>query len=320
MSFLSPERLWLLLGVAALIAGYVVLQRRRSRYAVRFTNLKLLDKLAPRRPAWRRHVPAALFLLMFVLLVIGFARPTADTRVPRERATVIIAVDVSTSMLANDVLPDRLEAAKASAKAFAEGLPAQFNVGLVAFAGSASVVVAPVTDRVALANGIDRLTEGSTGIGGTAIGEAIDVAMESIRGIDAQAAEEPPPARVVLLSDGANTSGRDPDEAAQDALNAGIPVDTISFGTPAGVLNGRGGVPMRVPVDGETLQAVAEGTGGNYHEALSTAELQAVYEDIGTSVGYTTERTDISARFIGIGLLLALAAALASMFWFSRLP
>jgi Ca-activated chloride channel family protein len=320
MSFLSPERLWLLAGVVALAVAYVFLQRRRSKYAVRFTNLRLLDKLVPRRPAWRRHVPAALFLAMFALLVIGFARPTAETRVPRERATVIIAVDVSTSMLANDVAPDRLEAAKAAAREFAAGLPEQFNVGLVAFAGSASVIVAPITDRVALGNGIDRLSEGSTGIGGTAIGEAIDTAMESIHTIDALAADDPPPARVVLLSDGANTSGRDPFEAAQDALNAGIPVDTISFGTPSGVINRRGGVPMRVPVDGETLQAVAEGTGGTYHQAGTRAELRAVYGDIGTSVGYTTERTDISARFIGIGLILALAAGLGSMFWFSRLP
>jgi Ca-activated chloride channel family protein len=265
-------------------------------------------------------VPASLFLAMLGLLVVGFARPADDVRVPRERATVIVAVDVSASMLATDVAPDRLASAKDAARTFVEGLPEQFNVGLVAFAGSASVIVAPITDRVALANGIDRLSEGSTGIGGTAIGEAIDTAMESVHTIDALAADDPPPARVVLLSDGANTSGRDPDEAALDALNAGIPVDTISFGTPSGVINRRGGVPMRVPVDGETLRAVAVGTGGNYHQAGTTAELRAVYDDIGTSVGYTTERTDISARFIGIGLLLALAAAFGSMFWFSRLP
>jgi Ca-activated chloride channel family protein len=320
MGFLSPERLWLLVGLATLVVAYLIMQRRRSRYAVRFTNLRLLDRLVPRRPAWRRHVPAALFLIMLGLLVVGFARPTADVRVPRERATVIIAVDVSTSMLADDVTPDRLTAAKAAAHEFVAGLPEQFNVGLVAFAGSASVIVAPITDREALNSGIDRLAEGSTGIGGTAIGEAIAASLEAIRTVDAQAAEEPPPARVVVLSDGANTSGRDPAEAATDALNVGVPIDTISFGTAEGVITRRGGVPMRVPVDGETLAAVAEQTGGNYHEAGTGAELRAVYEDIGTSVGYTTERSDVSARFIGVGLLFAMAAALASMLWFSRLP
>ncbi|HEY6593512.1 MAG TPA: VWA domain-containing protein [Asanoa sp.] len=320
MGFLNPQRLWLLVGLASLIVAYVVIQRRRSRYAVRFTNLRLLDRLVPRRPAWRRHVPAALFLVMLGLLVVGFARPTADVKVPRERATVIIAVDVSTSMLADDVTPDRLTAAKAAAHEFAAGLPNQFNVGLVAFAGSASVIIAPITDRAALDNGIERLAEGSTGIGGTAIGEAIATSLEAIRTIDAQAADQPPPARIVLLSDGANTSGRDPAEAARDALGAGIPVDTISFGTPGGVIARRGGVPMRVPVDGETLAAVAQQTGGSYHEAGSGSELRRVYDDIGTSVGYTKQRADVSARFIGIGLLFAMAAAFASMFWFSRLP
>jgi Ca-activated chloride channel family protein len=320
MGFLSPERLWLLLGLAALIAGYVVLQRRRSRYAVRFTNLRLLDRLVPRRPAWRRHVPAALFLVMLGLLVVGFARPTADVKVPRERATVIIAVDVSTSMLADDVSPDRLTAAKAAAHEFAAGLPEQFNVGLVAFAGSASVIIAPITDRQALDNGIERLAEGSTGIGGTAIGEAISTSLESIRTLDAQAADEPPPARIVLLSDGANTSGRDPDEAATEANTMNVPVDTISFGTTAGEIARRGGVAMSVPVDGETLRGVADKTKGGYHEADSKEELQAVYADIGSSVGYVKERADVSARFIGLALLIAVAAALASMFWFSRIP
>ncbi|PZG02464.1 VWA domain-containing protein [Micromonospora deserti] len=319
MSWQSPERLWLLTGVAALVAGYLVMQRRRSRYAVRFTNLRLLDKVAPQRPAWRRHVPAGLFLAMLALLVVGFARPTAEVRVPRERATVIVAVDVSRSMLATDVPPDRLAAAKDAAREFVDGLPEEFNVGLVAFAGSASVLVAPDTDRAALAAGIDRLAEGAAGIQGTAIGEAIGTSLESIRTLDARAAESPPPARVVLLSDGANTAGRDPAQAAAEATEQGVPVDTISFGTPDGVLDS-GGRGQAVPVDGDTLRAVAESTGGGYHEAGTGDELRAVYADIGSSVGYQTERQDISARFIGFGLVLALLAAATSMLWFSRLP
>lgn len=319
MSFESPVRLWLLVGVAAIAALYLVLQRRRSRYAVRFTNLRLLDRVAPKRPGWRRHVAATLFLAMMALLVVGFARPTDEVRVPRERATVVVAVDVSLSMMATDVAPDRLTSAKSAARAFVEGLPEEFNVGLVGFAGNASVFVAPVTDREAMYNGIERLEEGSAGEQGTAIGEAIYAALGAVQSIDAEAAEEPPPARVVVLSDGANTAGRDPDEASAAATAAGVPVDAIAFGTEAGAIEGAGR-RMSVPVDGETLRSVAQATGGTYHEAGTSDELRAVYEDIGSSVGFTTERQDVSARFIGVGLVLALLAAASSMFWFSRIP
>ena len=142
MTWLSPERLWLLLGVVALAVAYVIAQRRRSKYAVRFTNLKLLDRVAPKRPGWRRHLPASLFLAMLGLLVVGFAQPQAEVQVPRERATVLVAVDVSRSMLATDVAPNRLDAAKQAARGFVDDLPEQFNVGLVGFAGQASVFVA----------------------------------------------------------------------------------------------------------------------------------------------------------------------------------
>ncbi|MCO8269132.1 VWA domain-containing protein [Actinoplanes sp. TRM 88003] len=316
MTWLSPERLWLLLGVAALAVAYVLTQRRRSKYAVRFTNLKLLDRVAPRRPGWRRHLPASLFLAMLGLLVVGFAQPQDQVRVPRERATVLVAVDVSRSMLADDVAPDRLSAAKDAARIFIEDLPEQFNVGLVGFAGQASVFVPPGTDRAQLGAGIDRLADGSAGQAGTAIGDAIASALEQIRSVDAAADEDVPPARVIVLSDGANTSGQDPAEAARMATELGVPVDTISFGTAAGTI----GDGQAVPVDGETLQSVAEATGGRYFEAANTEELQNAYADIGSSVGYQTEVRDVSARFIGIGLGLAVLAALASMFWFARLP
>ncbi|MEU4689586.1 VWA domain-containing protein [Actinoplanes sp. NPDC023714] len=313
MSWLSPERLWLLLGLAALIAGYVVVQRRRSRFAVRFTNLRLLDRVAPKRAGWRRHVPATLFLAMLGLLIVGFARPQAEVEVPRERATVLVAVDVSRSMLADDVAPDRLSAAKDAALEFVGELPAQFNVGLVGFAGSASVVVPPVTDRDAVNAGIGRLAEGSSGPAGTAIGDAIATSLDSIRTL---AGDQSPPARVVVLSDGANTAGRDPSAAARLAGELGVPVDAISFGTAAGVIEGG----QSVPVDGQTLQAVAEATGGNYFEAGSVDELRAAYADIGSLIGFEKEVQDVSARFIGAGLVFALLAALASMFWFARLP
>ena len=327
MTWLSPERLWLLAAVAALAIGYVVMQRRRSKYAVRFTNLKLLDRVAPKQPRWRRHVPAGLFLAMLALLIVGFARPQAEVQVPRERATVLVAVDVSRSMLADDVDPDRLTAAKAAAHEFVANLPAEFNVGLVGFAGTASVFVPPVTDRAAVDAGIDRLAEGTAGRAGTAIGDAISTSLEAIRTLDAEAGEDVPPARVVVLSDGANTAGQDPAEAATQATELGIPVDTISFGTAEGTIGGTasgsgfgGGGGQAVPVDGQTLQAVADATGGNYFEAGSAEELRSAYADIGSSVGYETETQDVSARFIGIGLVFAMLAALASMFWFARLP
>ncbi|MEV0721115.1 VWA domain-containing protein [Asanoa sp. NPDC050611] len=316
MTFQSPWRLLLLLAVAALLVAYVLMRRRRSRYAVRFTNLRLLDKVAPDRPAWRRHVPASLFLAMLALLVVGFARPTDEVRVPRERAVVMIAVDVSLSMTATDVAPDRLAAAKEAARGFVDGLPETFSVGLVGFAGSASVAVAPVTDRAVLDAGIERLAEGGTGRQGTAIGEAIHAALDAAAGVDPT---DPPPARIVVLSDGSNTAGRDPGEAAAAALAAGVPVDTIAFGTADGVIDGPGG-GQAVPVDGETLRAVAEQAAGSYHEAASAGELRAVYDDINTTVGFTTQTQDVSARFIGIALALAALAAIASMVWFARIP
>jgi Ca-activated chloride channel family protein len=231
----------------------------------------------------------------------------------------MVAVDVSTSMLARDVEPDRLNSAKDAARRFVDGLPDEFNVGLVAFAGSAAVLVPPGTDREALHEGIERLVEGATGVQGTAIGEAINTSLGAVKGFDGQAAENPPPARVIVLSDGANTSGMDPMEAAADAVEMKVPVHTISFGTPSGFVD-RGGRPIQVPVDGQTLRAVAEETGGLFHEASTSDELQQVYEDIGSSVGYRTVRQDVSARFIGLGLMFAMGAAFGSLRWFSRLP
>lgn len=317
MTFLASGRLWLLAGVVALVILYVVLQLRRGRYAVRFTNLPLLEKVAPTRPGWRRHLPASLFVIMLALLVVGFAQPAAAVQVPRERATVIIAVDTSPSMGADDVAPDRLAAARAAAHDFVDLLPAQFNVGLVAFAGTAQVVVAPVTDRDALRAGIDRLTTGTVAQPGTAIGDAIAASLQAVRTADASA--EPPPARAVVLSDGANTQGTDPAVAAAEAAAAEVPVDTISVGTADGAID-QGGRQLAVPVNGATLRAVAERTGGAYHEASTTNELREVYADIGSSVGFRTEQQDVSYRFIGLGLLFGLATAGTSLLWFSRLP
>jgi len=315
MTFLEPDRLFLLIAVAATAVGYVLLQRRRRQYALRFTELALLDKVAPDRPGFRRHVPAAAFLVMLGLLVAGFARPTAEVKVPRERATVLVAIDVSASMEATDVPPTRFDAAQEAARRFVGQLPEQFNVGIVAFDGRARVVVPPTTDRALVRSGIDGLDLGPA----TAIGEAVITALESIAGFDAEAAAEPPPARIVLLSDGENTAGRPPEIAAEEAAAAGVPVYTIAYGTSDGqVLSG--GYVVPVPVDGPALERLADATGGRFYEAASGEELQAVYEDIGSSVGFRTERQEVSVWFIGFGLLAALGAASASLLWFSRLP
>ncbi|MEW2355999.1 VWA domain-containing protein [Spirillospora sp. NPDC029432] len=315
MNFLAPGRLLLLIALLLLLAAYVAVQVRRGRYAVRFTNLALLEKVAPVTPGWRRHLPAAAFLLMLGLFVTGFARPATEVRVPREQATIMVAVDVSQSMEAADVQPNRLEAAKRAAGAFLDDLPARFNVGLVSFSGAATVAVPPTTDRRALRAGIDRLALGPR----TAIGEGVIASLEAITAFGAQYGESAPPGRVVLLSDGTNTAGRTPQVAAERARQARIPVSTIAYGTAEGVFyqNGRA-VP--VPVDGPALERLARETGGRFYEAATGGELRQVYQDIGSSVGYRTERREVWTWFIAAGLLLACVTAGASLLWFSRLP
>lgn len=315
MSFFAPDRLWLLAAVAALVGLYVLALRRRRRYGVRFSNLGLLDKVAPRGPGWRRHLPALAFVAMLSVLVFAFARPAANAKVPRERATLMIALDVSNSMAATDVEPNRLEAAKQGGLAFVERLPARFNVGLVAFDGAASVIVAPTTDHQAVSSGIRGLATGPA----TAIGEAVFSSIEAIASFDEQAGTNPPPARIVLLSDGANTAGRSPEQAAEAALSAHIAVSTIAYGTPEGTVEVNGQL-IPVPVDGPALERLAKTTNGAYYEAASGVELQKVYQDIGSSVGFRTIRREVSVWFIGFGLLAAFGAAIASLTWSSRLP
>ena len=315
MSFLAPGRLLLLTGLLVLVAAYVALQLRRGRYAARFTNLALLEKVAPVRPGWRRHAPAAAFLLMLGLFVTGFARPATEVRVPREQATIMVAVDVSTSMEATDVAPSRVAAAKRAARAFVDSLPDRFNVGLVAFSGSAAVTVAPTTDRRAMLAGIDGLALGPR----TAIGEGVFTSLKAITDFGVQFGESAPPGRVVLLSDGTNTAGRSPEAAAERAAQTRVPVSTIAYGTADGVIY-QDGTPVAVPVDGPALERLAQGTGGRFYEAATGAELRQVYEDIGSSVGYRTERREVWAWFIGGGLLLACVAATGSLLWFSRIP
>jgi Ca-activated chloride channel homolog len=315
MTFLSPERLWWLLLVPVLVLAYVLAQGRRKRYAVRFTNLALLAQVAPRRPGWRRHVTAALFLATMAVLLVGFARPARPVKVPRERATIIVAIDVSVSMRATDVAPNRLNAAKTQAKNFVQSLPPRFNVGLVGFCGSASAMIAPTTDRVAVEHGIDGLQLCRS----TAIGEAVFTSLASIRSFDAQASQDPPPAHIVLMSDGDNTTGRSTIEAAAAARRAKTPVSTIAFGTPYGTVT-IDGETVPVPPSTTTLRQLATDTGGKAYQAQAGSQLSDVYKHIGSSLGFRTERQESASGYFGAALLLALLAGGLSLAWFARLP
>lgn len=317
MTFLSPAWLWVLVAVLALLVGYVVLQFRRTKYVARFSNVELLGSVAPRRPGWRRHLTFALLLIGLCVLSVGVARPSAAVRVPRDRATVVMAIDVSLSMQATDVLPSRLEAAQQAAKSFVALLPARINLGIVSFGGSASALVAPTVDRDAVKIAIDKLELQES----TAIGEAVFTSLDAIR-VFSQATtakgDKPPPARIVLLSDGANNKGRSVAEAVVAARKAGVQVSTIAFGTDGGTVTFEGQT-IPVPADKVTLNQLARETGGAYHAAASVQELESVYSDIGSQIGYTTQRRDISWRFLAAGLVFVLAAAGTSMLWAGRL-
>ena len=207
ITYLAPSRFWLLLVVAALAAAYIVLQRRRRSYAVRFTNLDLLQSIAPKSPGWRRHLPAIVVLLALGALVVSLARPAREEKVPRERATIILAIDTSLSMEAEDVPPNRLVVAQNAAKTLLDILPDKINVGLVSFNGEGTLLVPPTTDRAQVRQAIDTLELDER----TAIGEAILTSLDAIKlapRADGDLENEEVPARIVLLSDGKTTVGR----------------------------------------------------------------------------------------------------------------
>lgn len=324
MTFLSAWRLWFLLGVLALAVAYIILQRQRAKYVVRFSSAELFDSIAPNRPGLKRHIPAVIFLFSLVVGVLGVAQPATEVRVPRERATVIVAIDVSLSMQASDVDPDRLKAAQAAANRFIDELPPTLNVGIVSFAGTASVLVPPSLDRAPAHAAINNLRLAES----TAIGEAIFTSIDALLAVPTEEGElEPPPARIVLLSDGETTIGRPDDEAIDAARKADIPVSTIAFGT------SRGSIVyddprtefveedlIPVPVREDNLKKIADDTDGVFFTAASLEELEAVYEDIGSAIGFETINREITDWFLAAALaLLALAASL-NLAWFQRLP
>ncbi|MGI8708482.1 MAG: VWA domain-containing protein [Actinomycetota bacterium] len=349
MSFASPGWLLILLIIPILIALYLWAQRRRARWSVSFTNLDVLAKVVATRPAWRRHVPAALYLLALSALFLGMARPESTISVPREQATIVLALDASGSMRATDVEPTRLTAAQESARSFIDQLPDKFQVGVVSFAEQAQILNQPTTDRVAVIESIDSLLAD----GPTAMGDAVDRALDLGRS-DEEPAPTPPPGAsqgpnaseapgapspsaggtplpkdrldaIVLLSDGYNTSGAvAPLEAAERASELGIPVYTIALGTPEGTVEvpDRLGIPrvIRVPPDYETLAAMAETTGAESFTAPSEDDLRSIYEDLGSRIGFVDDKQEVTFAFAAAGALIALLGAGLGAVWSGRIP
>ena len=312
--FLQPWWLLAVLPVFALAGLYVWRQLHRRAYALRFTNVELLRTIAPKGLGWRRHVPATAFLLCLLVLATALARPSVDTRQPLERATVMLAVDVSLSMQADDVAPNRLAAAQEAAQQFVAELPDSYNLGLVSFAKAANVLVPPTKDRQAVLAAINGLALAES----TATGEAVFTCLEAIRSVPADGAAGIPPARIVLLSDGYRTSGRSVEEAAAAAQAANVAVSTIAFGTDGGQVD-IGGQLQRVPVDRFALAELAATTEGHFYEAASVNELKQVYQDMGSSIGFRTEPREVTQWYAGVALLLALCAGATSLLWSSRI-
>lgn len=353
MTFAEPLLLIGLLVVPIALAGYLLVQRRRSRYVVRFTNVDLLANLVPTTPQWWRHVPPALYLAAMAALILGLARPSAMVAVPREDATIILAMDVSGSMLATDVTPSRLASAQEAASTFIDQLPPTFQVGLVTFGTAAQVAVRPTTDRAEIHEALDTLVAD----GGTALGDAIGSSVQLAREVIDTAATtggataspdpsaspgptatpepsaspsatddaEPPLVATVLLSDGANSTGRlDPAEAAREAQSIGMPVYTIALGTPSGVVTVQDefGIPhtVEVPPDTDTLAAVAETTGARSFQAPTASDLEQIYQSLGSRVGTREEPQEVTQWFAAAGLVLMIGGAALAAHWFNRFP
>lgn len=321
--FSAPWWLLALVVVIALLAGYVLGQRRRHRNTLRFANLALLERVAPRRPGWPRHLPTALLLLGLVGLTVALAGPTAEVQVPRNRATVILAIDVSLSMQSTDVSPTRLQAAQLAAKNFATDLTPGVNLGLVAFSGNASVLVSPTTDRAAVRTAIDNLVLAER----TATGEAIFTSLQAIDTLAAvlPSGEGPPPARVVLLSDGKETVPENTDDprgsftAAKAAQAKNIPISTISFGTSYGTV-GIDGQQIPVPVDDRSMKQIAQLSGGDFFTASSLQQLTSVYDTLKKQIGYETRRGDASRPWVVLGTVATFLAAASALVLTQRVP
>jgi Ca-activated chloride channel homolog len=310
LAFMSPNRLLILLVIPLLILAYIFASLRKNRRGMRFTNTSMLDVVVPKQSQWRRHLAVALSLLSLITLTAAFARPKTQVDVPRERATVVLVIDASQSMQATDVKPTRLDAAKQAAIEFVTKLPEKYNVSVVSMAGSCAILVPPTTGHNTVQNAINSIQLQDS----TAIGEGITTALRALQ----QAPKDPDnpnsiaPGAIVLLSDGSNTAGRAPQQAAAEAKAAKVPVYTIAYGTENGYVD-LDGKREPVPVDHEEMMRIAVATNGEYFAAASADQLRKVYENIGSDVGYEKADREVTARFAGYGLALAVLAALGAI-------
>ncbi len=319
MTFLEPVRLWLLLVVPLLVLGYLLLLLRKRRYAVRFTNLSLLKTVAPRRLNWRQHLAVALALLTLAFAIVLFAKPSGLVKVPRRTAvTVVLTIDISLSMAATDVPPNRISAAKRTAKEFLTKLPADYKVALVTFARHADVVVPPTVDRTRVDQAITALQLKEYTATGEGIFTALDVVKQSL------AESRPPPggkvpALIVLISDGKRTVGRSQILAAHAARRQGVPIDTVALGTPYGTIVTQG-EQVLVPVEVQQLRQIAAISGGKAYVATSPGDLLSAYKDVDGRLVYETERTDATSHYVGYLVVLALLSTAAGLVVATRWP
>lgn len=353
MRFLWPSMLWLLAAVPLLIGTYVYALRRRSKAAVRYANLGLVRAAMGRGQRIRRHVPPVLLLLAVVAMLIAVARPSGQITLPSQQQTIILAIDVSGSMRATDMEPNRISAAQLAAKTFLEELPPKVRVGIVSFAGSATVVQAPTQDREALIASLDRfqlqrhtatgsglilslatlLPDSGIDLESFNFGSRFGVSNGAIAGKDKKADKSAAPAKpftpvppgsynagvVILLSDGRRTTGPDPVDAARLAAERGVRVYTVGFGSRGGGSVDMGGWSMYMMLDEEALKTVADITKGEYFFAGTSADLKKVYETLSSKLVLEKKETELGAFFSAAAALFSLTAAALSFAWFRRL-
>jgi len=320
VTFSDPLALLALALLPFLVAAYLWRERERVRSAAAWSSPALIPNLVDGSPGIRRHLPLAVLLVALAALIVGVARPHAKVTVTREEATVLLAIDTSLSMAANDVQPSRLAAAKAAASAFVDKVPSKFKVGLIAFSTHAVVAAQPTTDRALVKQTIAALHPGS----GTALGDAVMLA--AILGTRQPTSDGVvPPTSVLLLSDGARDGGRfSPDQGAQRAKAAHVPVYTVSLGTQNGIVDSRlpGGLieQIRVPPSPQTLQRIAATTGGEFFQAATAADLATVYKQLGSRLGHKRVSRELTDLFAGGAALIMLVGGGLSAFWFRRIP
>ena len=314
MSFASPPFLLSLLVVPLAALALHLRSGRRPRHALRFPGVATLAQVIAPTPRWRRLGPTALFLAALAVLTVALARPQTTVAVPRERASVVLVTDVSRSMRADDVKPSRLAAAREAGLAFLDQVPDELPVGSVTFSDETEIVESPTEDH----DEARAVLDGLVADGGTASGDGLAAALSLVRGGERDG--EPPPAAIVLLSDGESTVGRDPEEVAREAGRRGVPIYTVALGTETAVVRGPDGSALPVPPDPEALRDVARASGGRAFEAEDADELDSVYERLGSRLGTREQTREITAGFAGAGAALLLAAAALSLRWSGRLP